>query len=213
MKNGLVGCVVLMCALLVRRTHRGWADRGNARIVHAAVRAARRGPSPFMLTMGTWERRHCALGLASPMGELFFYSPLLTLLYLACYHSRSPAAVLRQPILLIFSLCPPPESVHLARHQSPPQKTPPLQPASRSHCCSRSRSRSRGPAAVLRQPILLILLSTEAVPPAKHRSSGYPSSPPTHRATALFSVERTARQSTRCDSIPALQTALTVFSF
>ena len=49
-----VGC---MCAPSVRRAHRERADPGNARIARAAMCAAGRGPSPFMLAMGSWERR------------------------------------------------------------------------------------------------------------------------------------------------------------
>jgi hypothetical protein len=47
-----------MCALPVRRAHRGRADPGNARAARSAVRAGRRGALPIELAMGSWERRH-----------------------------------------------------------------------------------------------------------------------------------------------------------
>jgi hypothetical protein len=45
-----------MCAFPTRRAHRGRAGRGNARVARSAVRAGRRGASPFGLAMGSWER-------------------------------------------------------------------------------------------------------------------------------------------------------------
>jgi hypothetical protein len=47
-----------MCAFPTRRAHRGRAGRGNARVARSAVRAGRRGASPFDLAMGSWERSH-----------------------------------------------------------------------------------------------------------------------------------------------------------
>ena len=58
-----------MCALLVRRAHRGRADRGNARVARSAVRAWRRGALPIELAMGSWERRHWG---SLPPWETFF---------------------------------------------------------------------------------------------------------------------------------------------
>jgi hypothetical protein len=58
-----------MCALLVRRAHRGRADRGNARVARSAVRARRRGALPIELAMGSWERRHWG---SLPPWETFF---------------------------------------------------------------------------------------------------------------------------------------------
>ena len=54
MKCVHVGEMVCMCALLVRRAHRERADRGNARVVRAAVRAVTWGALPFLLAMGSW---------------------------------------------------------------------------------------------------------------------------------------------------------------
>jgi hypothetical protein len=58
-----------MCALPVRRAHRGRADPGNARAARSAVCAGRRGASPFELAMGSWERSHRG---SLPPWETFF---------------------------------------------------------------------------------------------------------------------------------------------
>ena len=69
MKMGHVGSVECMCALPVRRAHHERADPGNARVARATMCAARRGVSPFVLAMGSWERRRWG---SLPPWETFF---------------------------------------------------------------------------------------------------------------------------------------------
>jgi hypothetical protein len=69
LKMGLVGSVMRMCALLVCRAEYELADLCNACVARAAVRAAGRGPLPFLLAMGSWERRHWG---SLPPWETFF---------------------------------------------------------------------------------------------------------------------------------------------
>ena len=61
--------MVFMCALPVRRAHRERADRGDERVVRAAMRAVMWGSSPFSLAMGSWQRRHWG---SLPPWETFF---------------------------------------------------------------------------------------------------------------------------------------------
>jgi hypothetical protein len=58
-----------MCALPVPHAHRERADGGNARVARSAVHAGWRGPLPFSLAMGSWERRHRG---SLPPWETFF---------------------------------------------------------------------------------------------------------------------------------------------